>query len=255
MAARVASSHGACGVLSLLFAFAAACAATGVDATPESDDGHLLKEQARGANGAHLRADDTVQDLLNHPAFAGFARLLLPWDDRTYDSRLPLRDLGTLLPYHSHVDTSLGARRVEPDDRRRARRHVRVLRRLHRADRRRRMRGRSNTGLFFFRGRPGAPFAVIAPGGGFSYVGSIHEGFPYAVAIRDRGYNAFVLKYRARIRRRAGDPRPGCGRLLHLPQCEEAGREHRGLFPVGQLGGCTDGGCDWFTRDRALRRR
>ena len=39
-------------------------------------------------------------------------------------------------------------------------------------------------------------FAVISPGGGFSYVGSVHEGFPYAVAISSRGYNALVLKYR-----------------------------------------------------------
>src|SRR5687767_3112480 len=50
--------------------------------------------------------------------------------------------------------------------------------------------------LVFLRGRPDAPFAVIAPGGGFAYVGSVHEGFPYAVAIRNRGFNAFVLKYR-----------------------------------------------------------
>jgi hypothetical protein len=28
-------------------------------------------------------------------------------------------------------------------------------------------------------------------------VGSVHEGFPYAAAISDAGYNAFVLKYRA----------------------------------------------------------
>ena len=55
---------------------------------------------------------------------------------------------------------------------------------------------RRNTGVFFFRGKPGAPFAVIAPGGGFAYVGSLHEGFPYAVEISNRGYNAFVLKYR-----------------------------------------------------------
>lgn len=48
----------------------------------------------------------------------------------------------------------------------------------------------------FFRGKPGAPFAVISPGGGFSYVASLHEGFPYAVAISKRGYNAFVLRYR-----------------------------------------------------------
>jgi acetyl esterase/lipase len=56
---------------------------------------------------------------------------------------------------------------------------------------------RRNTGLFFFRGKPGAPFAVIAPGGGFAYVASVHEGFPHAVEINKRGFNAFVLKYRA----------------------------------------------------------
>jgi acetyl esterase/lipase len=55
---------------------------------------------------------------------------------------------------------------------------------------------REHTGLFFFRGRPGAPFAMIAPGGGFSYVGSVHEGFPYALEISKLGYNAFVLRYR-----------------------------------------------------------
>jgi acetyl esterase/lipase len=51
--------------------------------------------------------------------------------------------------------------------------------------------------LFFFRGKPRAPFAIISPGGGFSYVGSVHEGFPYAVEISGKGFNAFVLKYRA----------------------------------------------------------
>ena len=55
---------------------------------------------------------------------------------------------------------------------------------------------KTNTGLFFFRGKRGAPFAVISPGGGFSYVASVHEGFPYAVAISKQGYNAFVLRYR-----------------------------------------------------------
>jgi acetyl esterase/lipase len=55
---------------------------------------------------------------------------------------------------------------------------------------------KSTTGLFFFRGKPGAPFAVICPGGGFSYVGSFQEGFPYAMELSQKGYNAFVLKYR-----------------------------------------------------------
>lgn len=147
------------------------------------------------APGVHLRANDTVQDLLNHPAFSGFALLLLPWDDRTYDGRLPLRDLGTLLPYHSHIDSALvlGALNAMIDDAQGGRPvYYDIYTKLQKAE----DSGKGKTCLFFFRGRPGAPFAVIAPGGGFSYVGSIHEGFPYAVAIRDRGYNAFVLKYR-----------------------------------------------------------
>ncbi len=31
---------------------------------------------------------------------------------------------------------------------------------------------------------------------GFSYVGSLHEGFPLALEISKKGYNAFVIRYR-----------------------------------------------------------
>jgi acetyl esterase/lipase len=55
---------------------------------------------------------------------------------------------------------------------------------------------KESTGLFFFRGKPVAPFAIVCPGGGFAYVGSLHEGFPHAVDLSKKGYNAFVLKYR-----------------------------------------------------------
>jgi len=50
--------------------------------------------------------------------------------------------------------------------------------------------------LIYFKGNKNAPFAIINAGGGFSYVGSIHEGFPYAIELNKRGYNAFVLQYR-----------------------------------------------------------
>jgi acetyl esterase/lipase len=140
------------------------------------------------ATAPHLTVDSTISDVVGHRAFAGQARLLLPWDDRQYDPNMRLTDIGSLLPYHSDVDAKLvvagfnhmidevhGGRKVffdfDP--------------------------ARPHTGLFLFRGKPGAPFALIAPGGGFSYVGSVHEGFPYAMEISQRGYNAFVLKYRA----------------------------------------------------------
>jgi acetyl esterase/lipase len=143
----------------------------------------------------HLTADDRIRDLLAHPAFAGFGRLLLPWDDRAYDDAMQLRNIGSLLPYHSHVDppTVVSALNHMIDD---VNNGKTVFYEFYTDVEKKQQPAKSNTGLFFFRGKPGAPFAVIAPGGGFSYVASVHEGFPYAVAISQRGYNAFVLRYR-----------------------------------------------------------
>jgi acetyl esterase/lipase len=144
----------------------------------------------------HLHAEVTIGDLLRHPAFAGFARLLLPWDDRTYDEQLKLSAMGTLLPYHSHVDpaSTVGALNRLIDDAGQGRP---IFFDVHTEAEKRDEPAKAHTGLFFYRGQPGAPFAVIAPGGGFAYVGSVHEGFPYAAEISKAGFNAFVLKYRA----------------------------------------------------------
>lgn len=146
--------------------------------------------------GTALGPANTIGDILTHPAFAGFARRVLPWDDRSYDEGLPLGALGSLLPYHSHVDVAAainGLNRLIAD----VASCETVFYDLHTEAQKRAQPAKEHTGLFFFRGRPGAPFAVIAPGGGFAYVGSVHEGFPYALDISNRGYNAFVLKYRA----------------------------------------------------------
>ena len=146
--------------------------------------------------GSHLRAGDTVGDLLAHPAFAGFSALLLPWDDRRYETAMALADIGALLPYHRHVDAGvvLSSLNRMIDD---TSAGLRVFHDFYTDADKRVEPSRRHAGLFFFRGKPGAPFAVIAPGGGFQYVASLHEGFPYAEEISRRGYNAFVLKYRA----------------------------------------------------------
>ena len=144
----------------------------------------------------HLRVDHTVGDVLKHPAFAGFGRLLLPWDDRRYETTMQLREIGSLLPYHTHLDPDVVVSSLNRliDDVAAGRT---VFYDFYSAAEEEAEPARRNTGLLFFRGKPGAPFAVIAPGGGFSYVGSLHEGFPVAAEISKRGYNAFVLKYRA----------------------------------------------------------
>ncbi len=55
---------------------------------------------------------------------------------------------------------------------------------------------KADTGLFFFRGNPGAKFAICNAGGGFAYVGAMHDSFPHALELSRRGYNAFALIYR-----------------------------------------------------------
>jgi hypothetical protein len=195
MPRRVSAPQFTCAVLSLLFASSFAGGATNERVVSGRTAGEIMKEEARRNKGERLTADDTILDLLNHPAFAGFGRLLLPWDDRTYDDSMRLRNVGSLLPYHSHVDpgTVVSALNHMMDD---VNNGKTVFYEFYTEEEKKEQRTKSNTGLFFFRGKPGAPFAVISPGGGFSCVGSVHEGFPYAVAISKQGYNAFVLRYR-----------------------------------------------------------
>ena len=51
---------------------------------------------------------------------------------------------------------------------------------------------KADTGLFFFRGKPGARFAVCNAGGGFAYVGAMHDSFPHALELSRKSYNAFA---------------------------------------------------------------
>jgi acetyl esterase/lipase len=143
----------------------------------------------------YLHVDDRIRDLLNHSAFAGFARLTLPWDNRDYDDSMRLRDMATLLPYHSHVNPDVVVSSLNRliDEAAAGRT---VFYDIYTRGQKQAEQTREDTGLFFLRGKKDAPFAIIAPGGGFAYVASVHEGFPYALEISKRGYNAFVLKYR-----------------------------------------------------------
>lgn len=55
---------------------------------------------------------------------------------------------------------------------------------------------KKDTSLFFFKGEPGAKFAVCSVGGGFAYVRAMHDSFPHALELSKKGYNAFALIYR-----------------------------------------------------------
>lgn len=151
---------------------------------------------AGSLHAAPLTAQHTVGDLLAMPAFAPFAERLLPWDGRPADKNLPLSQLGRLMPYHSAVNTAdiLGALNGLQQ---RAVQGQSVFYELYSPQERAADPAKAYTGLFFYPGKTGAPFALIAPGGGFQYVGTLHEGLPLARRIAEAGYPAFVVKYRA----------------------------------------------------------
>lgn len=137
-----------------------------------------------------LTESDTVADMVNHPAFAGFGEHLVPRPGDA-QSRLPLREVGSLMPWHSYVRPSVvvqAVNRMIAD----SSAGKTVFYSFYEEQQK-----RARTGLFYFRGKPGAPFALIFPGGGFAYVGSLHEGFPLAEVLSRKGYNAFVLHYRS----------------------------------------------------------
>jgi acetyl esterase/lipase len=156
-----------------------------------------LDESTNDENGiyAHITTNDSVRHMVNHPALRGFGRYLLPWDNGTDDYDKSLNHVGLLLPYHSHVDSNIVVDAINHmiDE---VKAGKTIFYDFYTEQQKQANPSKASTGLFFFKGKPGAPFAIVCPGGGFSYVGSLHEGFPHAMVLSKRGYNAFVLKYR-----------------------------------------------------------
>lgn len=183
--------------------------AEGADSTASDGDSRAADDVEKGASDASASAaprkkedvtlmvvtqDTLLTDIAMNPAFDGYGYGLLPWHgarEEGYD----LRNESALLPYHSDVrpqqaeaalnrliaDASEGrtvafpvysdaAMAADPD--------------------------KADAVLYFFRGKPGAPFAIVNPGGGFSYVGSLHESIPHAQWLSEQGINAFSLSYR-----------------------------------------------------------
>ena len=155
----------------------------------------LTKEGNIVKSYSHVKINDTVNDVVEHPAFKGFGKFVLPLDRGSYDKSMKLNRVASLLPYHGHVDTDavVGAINYLID---KVGAGETIFYDIYTEQQKQETSAKASTGIFFFRGKPGAPFAIVCPGGGFSYVGSVHEGFPYAIELSKKGYNAFVLQYR-----------------------------------------------------------
>jgi acetyl esterase/lipase len=153
-------------------------------------------------NKGQMNTNSSIQDVVNHPSFKGFGQFILPLDHPAYDGNMQLSRVGSLLPYHSNVEPEAVVETINYMIDQVAEGKI-IFCNFYTERQKEENPAKRNTGLFFFKGNPGAPFAIVCPGGGFSYVGSVHEGFPHAIQLSGKGYNAFVLQYRVGGEQRA----------------------------------------------------
>ena len=188
-------------VITVLFVIGRDCTAQVTKVSSMKPDSKTMALKEQEVYG-HITTNDTVRTIVNHPAFKGFSQLILPGDDETNHYDTPLSNVRSLMPYHSHVDPDIVVaalnRMIDEVKDGKA-----IFYDLYPEQQKQEDPAKKFTGLFFYRGEPGAPFAIVCPGGGFSYVGSLHEGFPIAFEISKKRYNAFVIRYRIGSEQRA----------------------------------------------------
>lgn len=136
--------------------------------------------------------DSRIDEVVADPAFGGRGRMLFPLNSG-YWSGETLGDLD--LTWYSHIDPDCTVEMINYLKRRSLSGDSVFLDIYTEAEKRADPR-KQNTALVFFRGRKGMPFAVCNAGGGFAYVGAMHDSFPHALQLSKRGYNAFALIYR-----------------------------------------------------------
>jgi hypothetical protein len=127
---------------------------------PRSQDSDTLKQNR------HLKTSNSIRDVVNHPSFKGFGQFILPLDRGTYDGNMQLNRVGSLLPYHSQVEPEAVVKTINymidqvADGKT-------IFYTFYTERQKLETPAKQNTGLFFFKGKLGAPFAIICPGGVF----------------------------------------------------------------------------------------
>ncbi|WP_349673228.1 iron-containing alcohol dehydrogenase [Lacrimispora sp.] len=114
-----------------------------------------------------VNADATVIDVINMPDFEGFGRFLFPTEHGMPESSMKLSDIDSLLPYHNHININTNTTvdvlnsMMDALDRGET-----IIYNIYTDKEKEADPTKENTGLFFPRGEPDAPFAVISEGGG-----------------------------------------------------------------------------------------
>lgn len=152
------------------------------------------KENDNMNNLSYFDKNTKVIDVINNKSFDGFGNLIFPVDRKT-DNDVTLDNLDDIYVWYNYINSSKTVEIVnylknEEDS------GKQVFYPIYSEDEIEKDSEKRNTGIFYFRGKENAPFAILNAGGGFMYVGAMQDSFPHALELSKNGYNAFALIYR-----------------------------------------------------------
>lgn len=137
----------------------------------------------------------TIQEILQLSVFHDYGRLLFPIN-RMLDRNMTLKELSSpnIYWWYSHIQVHKTVEilqtlyeNAQNDS---------VFYSIYPQEEMCKDVSKRDTGMFCFKGNENAPYAICSAGGGFVYVGALHDSFPHALEIHKKGYHAFVLIYR-----------------------------------------------------------
>lgn len=135
-----------------------------------------------------------VTEVMRDPAFGDYGHLIFPVDIAISED-LELKDVEDILPWYSEVNPKKTVEIVNyMKDR--VTDGEQIFYDIYSEEEKEANPAKEDTGLFFFRGDPGAKTAIVNAGGGFMYVAAMHDSFPQALELAKNGYNVFALIYR-----------------------------------------------------------
>ena len=133
-----------------------------------------------------------IEDVTCYTAFGDYGRLIFPVN-KSYYSGTTLGNLD--LTWYSHIDAD---KTVEIANymKSHAESGDKIFYDIYSDAEKAADPSKRDTGLFYFKGNPGAKTAICNAGGGMVFVGAMHDSFPHALELSKMGYNAFALIYR-----------------------------------------------------------
>ena len=141
----------------------------------------------------YISIEDKVIDVMNHPAFKNFGFYLFPWNDENrYNKNMAMKDVISLNLWHTNLKAEeevSGLNRLIDE----INKGYKVFYDIYTEEEKKKDPFKKYTGLFFIRGKKNAPYMIMLPGGGYFYVGTLHEGLPVIDEINKFGYTLYNL--------------------------------------------------------------